>query len=139
DVLLGGGRLVDDDLVSLRPTAGDKLERIEPGLAPGDAEAKVRCAAVDDRLAVLADQLRLAVDAAVGFGDVGQGANLLQERLVERRSGDAAVAGQVEGRLPADDDVRPLPRLEKDRVERVVDRVGEDIRTADGRDAQDDR
>ena len=51
-----------------RPSLGhaplDERERVELGLRRVDAEAEVRRAAEDDRLAVLADQLRLAADAA---------------------------------------------------------------------------
>ena len=47
--------------------------------------------------------------------------------------------GQVEGRLPADDDVRPLARLEEDGMERVVDRVRQDVGAGNRRDAEDDR
>ena len=39
-----------------------------------DREAEVRRAAEDDRLPVVADDLRLAVDAALGLGDVGRAA-----------------------------------------------------------------
>ena len=76
EVLLVGRRPVDHDLAVARPGAVDERERIERRVALGDAEAEVRRAAVDDRLAVVADQLRLAVDAALGVLDVGQRAHL---------------------------------------------------------------
>ena len=71
-------------------------------------EAEVRRAAVDDRLAVVADQLRLAVDAALGRGDARDRAHL--RRAATRRSsgaGDAALVREVEGRLAGDDGVEP--------------------------------
>ena len=52
-------------------TPVDERERVEDGVAVGDREAEVRRAAVDDRLAVVADELRVAVDAALGRGDPG--------------------------------------------------------------------
>ena len=69
-----------DSSITTSPRPGqapsDERERIEAGVAVGDAEAEVRRAAVDDRLAVVPDQLRLAVDAPLGRFDVGQAANL---------------------------------------------------------------
>ena len=53
-----------------RPVALDERERVEDGVAVGDREAEVRRAAVDDRLAVVADELRFAVDAALGRADI---------------------------------------------------------------------
>ena len=79
EVLLAGRRLVDDDLACLGPGPTDERQRIERRIAPGDAEAEIRRSAVDDRLAVLPDQLGLAVDAAVGLADVGERSHLLEQ------------------------------------------------------------
>jgi hypothetical protein len=68
-VLFRGRRLVDHDLIGLRPGARDQLERIEARSAVRDAEAEVRRPTVDDRLAILADQVRLAVDLSLGLAD----------------------------------------------------------------------
>ncbi len=54
------------------PGALDELQRVEAAVAVRDREAEVRRSAVHDRLAVVADELRLAVDAPFGLGDVGQ-------------------------------------------------------------------
>ncbi len=71
--------------------------------------------------------------------DVRQLAHLGEQRLVERRVGDAAAVREVERGLPGDDDVRPLADVSEDLVERAVDRVGQHERPADHRDAEDDR
>src|SRR4029453_707030 len=63
EVLLVRGRLVDHHVARLRPRSFDELERVEARGAVRDAESEVRRAAVDERLAALAYQLRLAVDA----------------------------------------------------------------------------
>ena len=70
-VLLGRRGGVDDDLAVLGPGAADERERVELGLRRVDAEAEVGGAAEHDRLAVLADQLRLASDAPDRGRDVG--------------------------------------------------------------------
>ena len=77
-VFLARSRLVDYDLVLLRPCAVDERQWVEGRIAPGDAEPEIRGAAVDDRLAVVADQLSLAVDTAVRDADIRKGADLLQ-------------------------------------------------------------
>ena len=104
------------------------------------AEAEVRRAAVDDRLAVRRRSAALAVDAALGRADVRQRAHL--RRAATRRAAarsSPARSREVEGRL-AGDRRRPSPRgLGEDRVERLVDRVGEHERAADHRDAEHDR
>ena len=48
-----------------RPVARHQRERVEDEVAAGNREAEVGRAAVDDRLAVLPDDLRLAVDTAL--------------------------------------------------------------------------
>ena len=55
------------------------------------------------------------------------------------RCGDSGLIPDVEGRLPGDDRVRALADVGEDPVERLVDRVGQDVRTADHRDPEDDR
>ena len=62
-----------------------------------------------------------------------------QHALVEGGRGRAAPLGDVEGRLAADDERRALAHVGEDRVERLVDRVREDVGAADHRDAEDDR
>ena len=78
EVLLVRSRFVDDDLVAFRPAPFDQTQWIERRGAARDAEAEVGRAAVHDRLPVLADQLRLSVDAAVSDGDGGKRAHLLR-------------------------------------------------------------
>ena len=53
EVLLACGRLVDRDLVAVRPVALGQSQRVERRVALRDAEAEVGRAAEDDRLAVL--------------------------------------------------------------------------------------
>ena len=72
EVLLVGGALVDHDLVAVRPRACVEPQHVEGRLRVRDAEAEVRRAAEDDRLALRGRQLRLAVDAALDRGDTGQ-------------------------------------------------------------------
>ena len=62
-----------------------------------------------------------------------------EDALGERRRGRAAAVGEVERRLAGDDRARAFPHLGEDRVEGRVDRVGEDVRAADHRDAEHDR
>ena len=70
--------------------------------------------------------------------DVRQRPHLREQRLVERRLGRSVVA-DVECRLRRDGGVRVPVDVREDRVERLVDRVGEDERAAHRRDAEDDR
>ena len=53
--------------------------------------------------------------------------------------GHPGLVSDVEGRLARDDGVRALADVGEDPVERLVDRVGQDERPADHRDAEDDR
>ena len=138
-VLLVRGRLVDDHFAGARPGALDERERVEARRPRGDAEAEVGRTAVHDRLAVLADQLRLAVHAALGGFDVGQAPHGAEERFVQRRGGGADVLREIERRLAADHGVRALAHFGEDRVEGLVDRVGEHECACDHRDAQHDR
>ena len=140
EVLLVGDPRVDHDLVRAGPGALDEPQRVERRLALGDREAEVRSAPEDDRLVVLPDQRgRVAVDAALGLRDAVEPAHLVEQRVVERRLGDAAPVAQVEGRLAGDDDVGALAHVGEDLVERAVDRVRQHVRAADHRDAEHDR
>src|SRR5215207_11470327 len=76
EVLLVRCRPINNELAGLRPGTLDERERVEGRVSRRDAEAEVRCAAVDDRLAVLSDQLRLAVDAPLGLRDRRQAPHL---------------------------------------------------------------
>ena len=139
DVLLARRRLVDHDLTGLRPAAGDEGEGVEPGLRRVDAEPEVRRTSEDDRLPVLADQLRLAAHAADRGPHVRQRLHLRQQRLVEGRGGGSPAAREIERRLAADHRVRSVVALREDRVEGIRDRVREDVGAAHHRDAEDDR
>ena len=132
-------RLVDHDLVHARPAARDERERIEGRVSVGDAEAEVGRAAVDDHLALLVDQMRVAVHATLGRGNARERANLGQECLVERRLLVLVLVRQLERGLAADHHARPLADVGEDRVEGPVDRVGQDECPAHHRDAEDDR
>jgi hypothetical protein len=74
-----GGRSVDDDFVAPRPSALDQLQRIELARSVCDREAQVGRPAVDDGLAVVADELGVASDAAFRGGDVWLRPNRLEE------------------------------------------------------------
>ena len=78
----------------------EQRERVEHRVAVRDREAEVRRAAEDDRLPVVADELRrVRVDAALRLRDAGKRADLREQRLVERRCGDPVLIPEVEGRL----------------------------------------
>lgn len=85
ETLLLGGLGVDHDFVRSGPIAAHQREGVELRPVRVDAEAEVRRAAEDDRLAVAADQLGLTRDRAVGEIDLGQRGDLRQQALVERR------------------------------------------------------
>ena len=140
EVLLARGRLVDDDLVRRRPCALDERQARELRLRRVDGEPEVRRAAEDDRLAVL-DELRvLGRDPADRVGDVRQ--LLAPSRGATRRTPPRSCPTGPRGRTPTstgDRRVGALVDVREDRVERLVDRVGEDERAADRRDAEDDR
>src|SRR5712691_1457142 len=139
EVFFAGRGLVDHDLFALRPCARDQREWVEGRVTPGDAEAEIRRAAVDDRLAIFADQLSLAVDAPVGEADVWKGADLLEQRLVEGRGRYPGSLCDLESSLAADDGVGSFTALREDRPEGLVDGVGEDVRAAHRGDPKDDR
>ena len=69
----------------------------------------------------------------------GTARTLASSDSLDRRRERALALGDVERRLAADDDGRALADVGEDRVERLVDRVGEDERAADHRDAEHDR
>ena len=93
-----------------------------------------------DHLAVVPDELRLVVDAALGVGDAGEAAHLRQQRLGERRHRvRLSVVRGPDRALAGDHRVRVLVDLREERVERGRDRVRQHVRAADHRDAEDDR
>jgi hypothetical protein len=113
--------------------------RLENSGRDGSTEAEVRRSAEDDRVAVL-DELRvLRRDSADCVGDVGQRPDLCEERLAEGGFGRSGSVLDVEGRAAGDRRVGPLVDVREDRVERLVDRVGQDERAAHRRDAEHDR
>ena len=136
-ILLVRGRLVDHDLVRPWPFPFDERQRVERRPLGVDAETEVRCAPEVDDLAV-ENEVRVASDPANGIGDVGQLADLREQRLAERR-GRRPVVAQVERRLPAHRCVGALVDLREDPAERALDRVGEHVGARDERDAEDDR
>ena len=73
------------------------------------------------------------------LGDAGQPAHLLEQRLGERRRRDALVRVPADRALAGDHRVGVLVDLREDGAERRLDRVGEDVRAADHRDAEHDR
>ena len=81
----------------------------------------------------------VAADAAHGGVDFGQRLHLGEQRLVERRDLDTRVLADVEGRIAGDDGVGALVDRREDRVEGLRDRVREDKRARDRRDAEHDR
>ena len=139
EVVLLRRRLVDHDLVRAGPVAFHELERVEGRVTLGDAEADRRRVA-DDRLALLVDQdRRLAGDAPLGALHLGNRADPREQGLVEGRRVAAAAVGEVERRPAGDHGVRALTGLVEDRVERLVDRVREDVGAAHHRDPEHDR
>ena len=142
EALIVGGADVDRDLAGAGgPVALDELERVEALVGGVDAEAEGRVVALD-RLALAVEDLRLVgvpghvEDRAGGRLDLGQRPHLREHVL-----GDLGLAGlrPLDELLARDDRVGLLVRAREDRVERLVDRVGEDERAADHRDAEDDR
>ena len=142
-VLALGHALVDRDLtVAGRPAALDEIERVEAvvlgiGLDP---EGEGRRAAGLDRLPVGPQQLGLEVQQrAGGHLDAVDGPDAVERLLRDRRRLGALALEADAGLLPGDDDVGAGVRLDEDRVERLVDRVREDVGAAHHRDAEDDR
>ena len=70
---------------------------------------------------------------------LGNRADRREQGLVERRRIAAAAVGEVERRPAGDHRVRALTGLVEDRVERLVDRVREDVGAAHHRDPEHDR
>ena len=142
EALLLGGVQVDDDLARPRgPVAFDELERVEALVGGLDAEPEGRVVALD-RLAVAVEDLCLVRVARQVEDRAGGGLDLRQRPHVgEHVLGDLRLAGlrPLDELLARDDRVGLLVRAGEDRVERLLDRVGEDERAADHRDAQDDR
>ena len=102
EVLLRGRLLVDHDLVAARPGAIEQRERVEDRIPVRYREAEVRGSTRDDRLAVVADELRrVRVDAPLGLRNIRQLADLREERLVEGRCADPLLIREIDGRLAA--------------------------------------
>ena len=136
------GRDVDHDLVrACGPVARDELERVEALVCGVDAEAEGGIRALDG-LAVAVEDLRLVrvageiEDRPRRSLDLRQRADTLEHL---RRDGRPARLRPLDELGPGDDCVRLLVGAREDRVERPLDRVGEDERAADHRDAEHDR
>ena len=132
-----GGRGVDDDLVrAVRPRALRELGRVEALILRVLPEGERRRSAGFDDVAVLRRQLREVVDATFCGSDAGKGPDLVEQALGEgRRQPEVG----LEGLLARDDGVGPRVHGREDVVERLVDRVREDVGAADHRDAEHDR
>ena len=117
------------------------VRRVELGLRRVDGEAEVRRAAEDDRLAVLDEAgrsptrrrrsrpRRRAASRTFASSDSSKGGSVVPEPVLERRTATCRV---IVASVPSVD-------VREDRVERLVDRVGEDERAAHHRDAEHDR
>ena len=140
EVLVRGRFLVDDHLVRAGPIAVDEGQRVEDGVSVCDREAEIRRAAGHDGLSVISDQLRrVGIDVALGLGHARKRPDLSDQPLVQRRLRHAAAVAQIECGLSADHRVRALAYVREDAVERLVDRIGQDVGAADHRDAEHDR
>ncbi len=131
---------VDDDLVRAgRPTPVLELERVEPGVGGVDTKAEGG-RVLHDRLAAVVEDLhgRLLEDAPDGGVDLVVRADLLQHRCGDRRRRRRLAFEADVGRRRRHDSVSAGVGLDEDPVERTVDRVREDERPADHRDAEDD-
>ena len=142
-VLVVGDALVDRDLVAAAgPAALDEVERVEAVvLGRGlDAEGERRRAAGVDRLAVRAAAASSgSPDRAGGDLDAVDLADAVERLLRDRRRlGRLALEAEA-GVLAGHDGVRAGVRVDEDRVERLVDRVREDVGAAHHRDAEHDR
>ena len=144
EVLAVGRAGVDDDLsVALGPAALEQVERVEARvLGRGvDPEPEARGAVRVHRLAVVGDDLRveLVVDAAHRQPDGVEPADVVEERRLDRRWGRLLEVRGEARLLAADDGVRARVGVGEDAREGLVDRVREDVRPADHRDAEHDR
>ena len=137
----GRGAGVERDLpASLGPLAGLELERAELRLGRVVAECELGRAVGPDGLAVAPVDLGLVGldrrDRAACLGDLGERADTRDQRLGNRRG---SALGALDDLLAGDDRVGLLIRRGEDAVERLLDRVGQDERAADHRDADHDR
>ena len=143
EVLCVRGVLVNRDLAAADgPLSRDELQRGEPRVVRRiDARADAAAAACRDHFAVMAQQLRLVPDLSGSRGDIGKLLHLREHGCRERRDHTFAGVAVVvlEGDLAGDHGIRVRERVVDDVRERCGDRVGEHVRAADHRDAQDDR
>ncbi len=141
EVLARRRLLVDRGLVgAARPATFREDERVEALLAfRVDAEREVRRPADRDHLVVVAHELRLVRDAALGDRDSRESAHLREQRLRHRRQHDAVVLVAADCALALNHGVGVLVDLREDGAERGLDRVGQDVGAADHRDAEHDR
>ena len=121
----------------------EQVERVEARVLGRrvDPEAEARGAVRVHRLAVVGDDLRveLVVDAAHRQPDRVEPADVVEERRLDRRRRRLLEVGGEARLLAADDGVRARVGVGEDARERLVDRVREDVRPADHRDAEHDR
>ena len=131
-----------DLAVARGPAALDQVQRVEAvvlrrGL---DAERERRRAAGVHGVAVGLEQLRLEVlDRAGGDLDAVDITHVLECVVRDRRRLSRLALEVDPGLLARDHDVRAGVRVDEDGVERLVDRVREDVGAAHHRDAEDDR
>src|SRR5262245_9800363 len=118
------------------PTPTDQGDRIEAALARVDAEAEVGCAAARDGLAVAVDQLDGVEQIAAGRGGhVRQGSDPWEQAGGDGGGGVRA----LDDLLAGDDRIGVAVGGGQSGVERLFDRVGQDIGTTDPRHAEHDR
>ena len=117
-----------------RSTRGDPRRADLVAAAPRDPERR-RARGLDRGLAVLPDELRVALEEAVGGLDAGDLAHGVDDALGEPLAAAVTVA---EGRLAAHDEVHARRVLREQRAERLLQRVREDVRAAHERDAEHD-
>ena len=115
------------------------VSAVERRLRRIDAEAEVGRAAERDRLAVRADQLSVALRRRRRAAPTSGSAFTFGEHDSSNGGAIAAVVAEVERGLAGDRRVGVRVDVGEDRVERVVDRVGEHEGAAHHRDAEDDR
>ena len=137
EALLAGRADVDRDLARpRRPAAFSEPERVEARLARVDAEAERRIAR-RDRLALLVDQpsrsrrSRRRPPRRRAAPSTSRGARPARWRRRSSRSSTTS--------FPDDDGVRARVGVGEEGVDRLLDRVGEDVRAAHHRHAEHDR
>ena len=133
-----GGALVHRHLaVAGRRPPGRDPQRPDAGCGrPRDPDG--RRAGAGDRVAVLVDDAGEALDEPVRLVDPGGGAGRRERRLGELGA-VAALPVALERALVAHHEVDPHPGLGERDVERLPQRVGEDVHAGDERHAEHDR